>query len=232
MVNLPAPTVQRVRAALLAHVGIPAERCHQQKLFTKFKFCGKHLWCWTFYMGTRSHIFNRKHFIVMLKKSLLLAAFIVLFASALFLIYGIVEKVAAKKLVQFKTQTLPQARLFALDSSRFSFPPSALAIIFFNSGCEHCQYEMKEINKKQSLFLNDELVLLSSENISAIKKASEDFGFANMPNIHFAKINDEDVFSAFGSVSVPHIFIYDKDHRLIKEFKGETKVEAIAKYLP
>jgi len=168
----------------------------------------------------------------MRKKILMLMVFTTLFACALFLIYGIIEKVAAKKLVQFKTQTLPPARLFTLDSSRFSFPPFALAIIFFNSGCEHCQYEMKEISKKQSLFLNDELILLSSESISAIKKASEDFGLAHLSNIYFAKINDEEVFSTFGSVSVPHIFIYDKDHRLIKEFKGETKVEAIAKYLP
>ncbi|MFM7853102.1 MAG: hypothetical protein ACKO96_14580 [Flammeovirgaceae bacterium] len=48
----------------------------------------------------------------------------------------------------------------------------------------------------------------------------------------FAKINTEVVFDTFGSVSIPHIFIYDNEHKLIKEFKGETKMEAILQYLP
>lgn len=145
-----------------------------------------------------------------------------------------VRKIKAKKQATEKVSALHNLPLFTLDSTRYVFQNNAqpLAIIFFNSECEHCQYEMREINQKQSLFLNKKLILLSSENISTIIKASEDFGLAHyLPNIHFAKINDEDVFSTFGSVSVPHIFIYDEDGRLIKEFKGETKVEAIAKYL-
>lgn len=72
---------------------------------------------------------------------------------------------------------------------------------------------------------------MSSENISIIKKTSEDFGLAGLTNIHFTKINARDVFDTFGSVSVPHVFIYGKDSKLIKEFKGETKVEAILKYI-
>lgn len=183
-------------------------------------------------MGACGCIFNGKSFIVMVKKSLLIIGFTGLLACTLFLVYSIIEKVAAKKEIQAKIQTLPQITLFGLDSLHFKFPSSALAIIFFNSGCEHCQYEMKEIKQKQSLFVNKELVLLSSENISAIRKASQDFQLANQPNIHFTKINPEEVFSTFGSIGVPHIFIYDKDHKLVKEFKGETKVEAIAKYLP
>ncbi len=32
-------------------------------------------------------------------------------------------------------------------------------------------------------------------------------------------------------LSIPHIFIYGSDKKLRKEFKGETKAEAILKYL-
>jgi hypothetical protein len=73
---------------------------------------------------------------------------------------------------------------------------------------------------------------MSSESIKVIKRTSVDFGLEGIPNIHFVKINPEHVFETFGSLSLPHIFIYGNDRKLIKEFKGETKMDAILKYLP
>jgi hypothetical protein len=40
------------------------------------------------------------------------------------------------------------------------------------------------------------------------------------------------VFENYGSLSVPHLFLYGADRKLIKEFKGETKIEAILQYVP
>ena len=168
----------------------------------------------------------------MARKVFKVALFTIAFGCTLFLIYGIVEKAAAKKQIQSKVRMLPETKFFAMDSSIYSFPSSALAIVFFNSGCEHCRYELEQISKKLQLFSNKELILLSSENIATIKKTSEGLGLSNLPNIHFTKINPTDVFDTFGSLSVPHVFIYGNDQKLIKEFKGETKIEAIAEYLP
>jgi thioredoxin-related protein len=168
----------------------------------------------------------------MLKKSLLTIGASTLVALVLFLSYGIVEKLAVKKMVVAKIQTLPAARLFTLDSVVFQFSlHSSIVLIHFNTSCEHCQYELREIKKNISSFPKGQVVLMSSENISDIRMASEKHGLAGLPNIHFTKINADDVFDAFGSVSVPHIFIYGKDHKLIKEFTGETKVKAILQYL-
>lgn len=35
----------------------------------------------------------------------------------------------------------------------------------------------------------------------------------------------------FGKSGVPASFIYDKNGKLVKQFKGEVKVEALLKYL-
>ena len=53
----------------------------------------------------------------------------------------------------------------------------------------------------------------------------------DLANIHFAKINQADAYNTFGSLAVPQIFIYGADGVLIKEFKGETKMEAVLQYL-
>lgn len=120
-----------------------------------------------------------------------------------------------------------------MDSSTFIFPSSSVNIlVYFNSECEHCQYELSEIRKNINLFEDNSIVLLSSENIASIKKTSFDFELANVPNVYFVKINPGDVYKTMGTVSFPHIFIYGKDHKLIKEFKGKAKIEAILKYIP
>jgi hypothetical protein len=54
----------------------------------------------------------------------------------------------------------------------------------------------------------------------------------NTQNIKFLKINRDNVFENFGPLSTPHILIYNEDSKLVKEFKGETKIEAILQYLP
>jgi hypothetical protein len=74
--------------------------------------------------------------------------------------------------------------------------------------------------------------MVSSEFIKEIKSFSIKYRLNDEPNVTFTKINPEDVYNTFGSVFIPHIFIYGKDRKLIKEFKGETKVEAILQYLP
>jgi thioredoxin-related protein len=148
------------------------------------------------------------------------------------MVYRIREKVKAKKLINEKIQYRPEKRFCTLDSADFYLPKQELVLIFFNSGCEHCQYEMKDVREKINLFKGRPIVFLSSENISVISSASRNFKLDSLPNVTFAKINPDDVFDAFGSVSIPHIFIYDQPGKLIKEFKGETKVEAIANSLP
>lgn len=166
----------------------------------------------------------------MVKKALITSGITIVFALAVFLVYSMIEQQTAKKLVQTKIQSTPvNVNLFTLDSTRFIFPlAKPVVFILYNSTCEHCQYELSQINAEINSFNDIELVFLSSEPIPAIKQSA--LPFEGNRNVNFVKINPEDVFANFGTVRYPTILIYGTNGKLIKEFKGETKVEAILKY--
>ncbi len=54
---------------------------------------------------------------------------------------------------------------------------------------------------------------------------------SDLGNIRFTKINQDEAYETFGSLAVPQIFIYGADGILIKEFKGETKIDVVLQYL-
>lgn len=168
----------------------------------------------------------------MARKILLTSGITIAFSFTLFMVYSIVEKVSAKKEAQTKIQNLPvHAPLISIDSIRLNLPISKnLVLIYFNSGCEHCQYELSQLKQNIVEFEGIEVVLMSSENLATIKSTSIKYELDQFNNVQFVKIEPQNVFENFGSLSVPNIFIYGADGKLIKEFKGETKIEAILKY--
>ncbi len=169
----------------------------------------------------------------MLKKSLLTLGATLLSASVLFMVYGIVEKIIANKAIVGKRQTLSLPTLFKTDSSKYILTSNEpLLLIHFNSECEHCRYELADLKRNLRALQQTKVVLMSSENISTIKKTASDFGVEQFSNVDFVKINRDDVYDNFGALSTPHILIYGKDRRLVKEFRGEAKIEAILQYLP
>jgi thioredoxin-related protein len=170
---------------------------------------------------------------MMILQSAKTALFTTLFGFTLFAIYALADKIMEKKNIQQQIQSLPVDKIRSLDSTLFVFPRAeSMLIIYFNSTCEHCQYELKEIREHAALFDGTHLLLVSSENMADIRTFSLQSGLTDRENVSFAKINPDDVYDTFGSVSIPHIFIYNNAGSLVKEFKGETKVEAIAKSLP
>jgi thioredoxin-related protein len=167
----------------------------------------------------------------MAKKALLTSLLTLLFALVLFMVYSIVETRLAKQEIQSKINSVPSGpNFFELDSTRFSFPVSRkIVLVLFNSTCEHCQYELAQVKENTEFFQDTELVFLSAEPIVAIKQVSEAFG--QQTNVSFVKVNPDDLYDNFGTVRYPTILIYGADGGLIKEFKGETKIEAILQYV-
>ena len=168
----------------------------------------------------------------MIRKSLLLLSVTILLATAMSILYATFEKLDARRLTQQKLKSLPQFALFDLDSARFYLNSDRKTIlIYFNSECGNCQYELEEIIKNKKSFKDSDIVLISSEWISTIKSFAEKNCSSDLINIRFTKINGEQVDETFGSSLVPQIFIYGYDGALIKQFQGETKIDAILPYL-
>ena len=71
------------------------------------------------------------------------------------------------------------------------------------------------------------IVFISAEEIDVIRSFGETFGLFKHANILCGQVDYPELTAVFKSVSYPNIFIYGKDGRLVKEFRGETKIEAI-----
>ncbi|MFT7156745.1 MAG: thioredoxin-related protein [Parvicella sp.] len=105
-----------------------------------------------------------------------------------------------------------------------------LVLIYFNSECDYCQSEARDIKENIKELKNTELLMVSAETSESIKQFKVDFQL-DEDNIHFARVDEGDVFDTFGSVSVPALFVYDKEGKLVKSFKGKTKISVVLEVL-
>jgi peroxiredoxin len=152
-----------------------------------------------------------------------------------FMLYSMQKKIKQKKAIQENIRSLPDFTFYHLeDSSQFTpkdlVENQSILLIYFNSECEHCQYEASEIYKQQAQFKDTQVLLISSESIKAIQSFSKKYKLTQIPFLKVLKVDVEAFYKSFGSLSVPSIFIYDTDHKLVKNFKGEVKIEKLLEY--
>ncbi len=134
-----------------------------------------------------------------------------------------ITKLQQKEKVQDTQQTLSligeKLGMETLDSQK----PAVL--IYFNSECHFCQYEVKEISKNLSKFKQYQLGFMSFEPEIKAKNFLKEYGLQA-----FYLSVDENRLTTHIMGGVPQVFIYD-DNSLKKHFKGEVKIEAILKVL-
>lgn len=147
------------------------------------------------------------------------------------MLFQILDKENEIKVYKKNVKLLPQtSKIDWVETPKISNHKSVL-ILFFHPECEHCIYEAKLISGNSSILEKAQVWWISFADKPSIIKFSKTYKLNNLPNFYFGNIPIEFVKPTFGSVSVPHIFIYNRKHILVKEFKGETKLEAINKYL-
>jgi len=151
-----------------------------------------------------------------------------------FSVWHLSEKVTQKKEISERLKFLPKLNVYHLDSTHYNqdaLPNKPIVIIYFNSECNYCQREIKSIEEDITSFGQSNVLLISSESIKTISLFQNQYDFINHPQVRFLKINEDMIYPTFGAVSVPHLFIYGKNGQLLKEYKGETKIEAIVKHI-
>jgi thiol-disulfide isomerase/thioredoxin len=107
---------------------------------------------------------------------------------------------------------------------------NSILIIYFTE-CDHCQREATEIANKLKAFEKYDLWFLSTDPFPNIERFANDYKLVNQPNVHFARIEFEDVATYFGSIPTPSVYIYSESRKLVKAIKGETPVDNIIQYL-
>lgn len=169
------------------------------------------------------------------KKTIFLAGLAIFLACFTgFMVYKIVKTKKQNIAVAIAKQTLPNFTFYNLDSvainNKFIANNQPVCIFYFNADCEYCQYEATAINKNIALFKNTQIVMVSFNTIKEIKEFQKEYKL-NYPNITFLQDPNHEFKQWFGKTSIPAVFIYNAKHQLVKEYHGETKIEAITKYL-
>ena len=160
-------------------------------------------------------------------------------ASALivivFLVYRIYAGVLAKRETAKRIEVLPEFDFKTLDEQIFhreNIPNDIpAALIYFNTSCPHCNAEIEEILTNATLLDSVYFLMISRQKPELLLQFVQEKQLAGWKNI--AVVADtQDLFpKTFGTAIVPTLFLYEKNRRLIKVFKGEASVIAIRKAL-
>jgi peroxiredoxin len=170
----------------------------------------------------------------MKKKYILTGMLVLLFAGIGILIAKTIRTNNHKKQVSEQLKMIPNFEAYNMDSLKVShteFNKKPTIIVYFNTECEHCQYEASQIMKYQDKFKDVNLYMLSAENTTKIKAFAHKMGLDKISNLELGKITVKESFEVFAFTSIPDILIYNASGELQKHFKGETKIESILKYL-
>ena len=166
-----------------------------------------------------------------MRKTLLVVIIIVIVGLVSWLVYSSFRKFEQKEIRMEIISSIPSLSFQDLDGNpvqlneiNFAKP---MVLILFNSECEHCRYEAMSISENIDQLDEAMIVFLSAEEIDVIRSFGETYGLLEHANILCGQVDYLELTAVFKSVSYPDIFIYGNDGRLVKEFRGETKVEAI-----
>ncbi|MBC6111773.1 peroxiredoxin family protein [Pedobacter fastidiosus] len=169
-----------------------------------------------------------------MKNKLILVLGLIALGLGCLLAYKIAKKYPHNKEMALQKQTLPNFQLYSQNLKPFSAKQlkenEAICIFYYNAECEHCQYEATQINKQLTLFKNVQIVMISTN------KPQETANFAKTYKLDKAGLiwlydKDYAFYKWFGKSVTPSVYIYNAEHKLVKEYTGEVKIEAVIKYL-
>lgn len=166
------------------------------------------------------------------KKKQLVA--IILISIIGFIGYKIIQKLQHKKEIAQRIQTLPNFSFKTTNGKKYThknLPNKPAIFIYFNSDCDYCKSEATKIRERLHDFKNVELIFISFEETLGIIQFAKTYGLDNQPNVTFLE-DKKGVFSKiFDANSIPYILVYSKNKKLLKKFKGATKIDAILSVL-
>jgi len=163
----------------------------------------------------------------MSKKNLLQLTLGLLFMA---LIIGIASSIPAKQEDVIAAEIFPTALL--AERTAWSAPETASArvLIFYNPDCEHCQYEAKTLSTHPD-FQEREVVWLSGAASEENRAFQEQYTSAAPAAFQFLDDPQYAVANALGVRTFPTILIYGAEGELLKRYEGETKPEAILRWV-
>lgn len=165
------------------------------------------------------------------KQALLIFVLIIAFLTLLVLIIVEIKKEKLNQQSDTNGTDLDITTMVNLDSTQIN-PDQINAkkptmLVIFSATCGACEYEMELLNDNINEFKHLNVILLSSERISKIKKFIANYPQLQQNRVIFAKTTPEMLAKVFPFASYPTIVFYDKSKDFKKYNRGSITLKSL-----
>jgi peroxiredoxin len=146
------------------------------------------------------------------------------------------QTVQAKKEIGERVKTLQHCSFESLNGGQIFVDEfdnrKPTVIIYFNPECEHCQFEASEIGKEAGQYAKANMILITpDDSTKRIEAFAIKYHLWEVDNLTILLDREKQFKNRFGTAVFPSTFIYGPDKKLIKMFRGETRMDAIIKII-
>ena len=162
----------------------------------------------------------------MKRKNKIIGYLLVLIGLFSFLVIGILDRLNQKEQVKNNVAKLPILQVKSITGKLYKVIPKdkPIVLFFFNSTCEHCQEEAKYVVENHQKLQSADVYFLSTENLQDIQNFAETY---QLHRFQVGQVKDEEVSVQMGIQTFPTCFVYSKSGNLLKQFKGQVKMNVI-----
>ena len=167
-----------------------------------------------------------------MKKLLKYLVGIVLLTVASFLVLHTYQSYKTKKESGAKIQTLQHCSFESVNGGQTYIdgfnPEQPTVIVYFHPECEHCQYEASEIGKQPEIFKKANMIMITpDDSTKRVEAFAIKYRLWEVDNLAILLDRKNQFKNQFGASVIPSVFIYGSNKKLLKMYKGETKIDAI-----
>lgn len=147
----------------------------------------------------------------------------------------VLKKLQHKEQVQQALAILPDFNFYTLEGASFTnaqLPQNnKIVFIYFNTECEYCFYETKDISEQLERFKATTLLLVSNEKKEAIKAFAIKQNLQDKSQVIFLQDSTYTFAKQFEANSIPYILVYDAQGKLLLRHKGQIRAEKLLQLL-
>lgn len=135
-----------------------------------------------------------------------------------------------------KNPTLPSFTILKSDSTTWITDKNLrtgvpVIIMLFSPDCNHCKEQTEIFIDNMDKLSKVDIVMTTFQPISKIKEFSKTYNLSQFKNIYLGR-DVKFFFAPFYRIKyAPFLAIYNKQHKLVKSFEGDTKISKLLEFL-
>ncbi len=144
--------------------------------------------------------------------------------------FSIYEDLQKQQAIEKRISELPEFIITALDGEVKTVNGSLtkpLILTYFDTDCSYCKAEIRSIREHEQLKKQAMIYLVSNEPMDILRQFTRAFKLDSLKSITIFHDDRGRVKKLFGVTAVPNTFVYNTKGELVKNYKGETKAEAL-----